>query len=86
MDCCLDRPHPTVHVLSQPDVLTMEETGEPAGIVSSLVMGAALEFLDFLFLQAPTLRTFGSRFTVAEMVGLGSTLGIAIHIFGKITR
>lgn len=64
----------------------MEETGEPAGIVSSIVMGAALGFAGFFFLQAPPLRTIGSHFAVEELIGLGSILGIAIHTFGKITQ
>lgn len=62
----------------------MEPTGEPAGIVSSIVMGATFGFVLFFLVEGLNLRAFGSRFAMEELVVLGAILGIAIHVYGKI--
>lgn len=62
----------------------MESTGEPAGLVSSIVMGATFGFVSFFLLEGLNLNALGSRFSMEELVVLGAILGIAMHLYGKI--
>lgn len=61
----------------------MEPTGEPAGIVSSLVMGATFGFASFFLLEGLNPNALESRFAMEELIVLGAILGIAIHLYGK---
>lgn len=62
----------------------MGMSDEPAGIISSIVMGAALGFVSFFLMRGFNVDLLGSRFAMDELVVLGAIIGVATHVFGKI--
>lgn len=62
----------------------MQETREPAGIVSAIITGSAFGLVSYFLSQGLEHLDFGGRFQMEELVVLGAMLGVILHLFGKI--